>query len=246
MATIDINSNNYETNQNPNSPKLFSLKMPKNYDFSTRKTNWSLYKPFYILRSDAVWEKSKLYSYWYSEFKSNYFYNKGNYHLISDTFFYFTIQNDIHNEFDKSEIGESKEHHPKAAPLTKNGEIFTMDKVVPKQEVRRTSTFLGDSAKDMTVLCMLKFFKWMSCNDKSEYKIQMVNKNYAPELALKYDCYREIHEMHEHCIRYHFKVMFEMYYLRVNLDYYHFPNNISVQKVGTNTTRPSKARVLYY
>ena len=36
------------------------LKMPKNYDFGVRNVNWNDYKDDYILRTDAVWEKSKL------------------------------------------------------------------------------------------------------------------------------------------------------------------------------------------
>lgn len=244
MSTIDIDTDINSTTQ---APKLFDLKMPENYDFSTRKTNWKLYKPYYILRSDAVWEKAKLYSYFYSQFKSHLYFNKGNFHLISDTYFIYNILNDVNKEFDPSEIGESKEHTPVAAPYTQDGELFNWDLKLPKQEVKRTSTFLSDGAKDMTLLCMLKFFKWMSCNDKSEYKIQLVNKNFEPELALKYDCYRELHELHEHCIRYHFKIMFEMYYFKVASDYQHIPSNIANQRIGHyNTNRSSKSRVLYY
>ena len=36
------------------------LKMPKNYDFSVRNVDWKQYKDDYLLRTDAVWEKSKL------------------------------------------------------------------------------------------------------------------------------------------------------------------------------------------
>ena len=34
------------------------LKMPKNYDFSVRNVKWREYEKDYILRTDAVWEKS--------------------------------------------------------------------------------------------------------------------------------------------------------------------------------------------
>lgn len=36
------------------------LKMPKNYDFSVRNVDWRQYEKDFILRTDAVWEKSKL------------------------------------------------------------------------------------------------------------------------------------------------------------------------------------------
>ncbi len=46
------------------------LTMPENYDFSQRKVNWNNYKNDYILRTDAVWEKYKLYAYFYSVYKA--------------------------------------------------------------------------------------------------------------------------------------------------------------------------------
>jgi hypothetical protein len=46
------------------------LKMPENYDFSQRKVNWKSYEKDFLLRTDAVWEKSKLYSYFYSVYKA--------------------------------------------------------------------------------------------------------------------------------------------------------------------------------
>ena len=45
------------------------LKMPKNYDFSVRNVDWSQYEKDFILRTDAVWEKSKLLDVFYTMFK---------------------------------------------------------------------------------------------------------------------------------------------------------------------------------
>ncbi len=58
---------NAETLQNQNERPL---KMPENYDFSQRKVDWNRYKNDYLLRTDAVWEKSKLYAYFYSLYKA--------------------------------------------------------------------------------------------------------------------------------------------------------------------------------
>ena len=43
--------------------------MPKNYDFSTRGVDWRQYDKDFILRTDAVWEKSKLLDLFYSHYK---------------------------------------------------------------------------------------------------------------------------------------------------------------------------------
>lgn len=45
------------------------LKMPKSYDFSVRNVDWSQYKKDFILRTDAVWEKSKLLDVFYTNYK---------------------------------------------------------------------------------------------------------------------------------------------------------------------------------
>ena len=42
------------------------LKMPKNYDFSVRNVDWNQYKNDFILRTDAVWEKTKLLDLFYT------------------------------------------------------------------------------------------------------------------------------------------------------------------------------------
>ena len=54
------------------------LKMPKNYDFSVRNVNWASYKRDYLLRTDAVWEKSKLLDLFYTHYKSKFVYDPVN------------------------------------------------------------------------------------------------------------------------------------------------------------------------
>ena len=54
------------------------LKMPKNYDFSVRNVDWNEYKTDYLLRTDAVWEKSKLLDLFYTHYKSKFIYDSVN------------------------------------------------------------------------------------------------------------------------------------------------------------------------
>lgn len=46
------------------------LKMPKSYDFSVRNVDWRQYKKDFILRTDAAWERAKLFDVFYSQYKS--------------------------------------------------------------------------------------------------------------------------------------------------------------------------------
>lgn len=43
--------------------------MPRNYDFSVRSVDWSEYKKDFLLRTDAVWERSKLLDIFYTHYK---------------------------------------------------------------------------------------------------------------------------------------------------------------------------------
>lgn len=54
------------------------LKMPKGYDFGVRNVNWNDYKDDFILRTDAVWEKSKLLDIFYTHYKSKFIYSSVN------------------------------------------------------------------------------------------------------------------------------------------------------------------------
>lgn len=54
------------------------LKMPKDYDFSVRNVNWADYKNDYILRTDAVWERTKLLDLFYTHYKTKFVYDPAN------------------------------------------------------------------------------------------------------------------------------------------------------------------------
>ena len=61
------------------------LMMPKNYDFGVRHVNWKDYKNDYLLRTDAVWERSKLFDVFYTHYKSQIQYdNVNNKYMIAD------------------------------------------------------------------------------------------------------------------------------------------------------------------
>ena len=52
--------------------------MPKNYDWSVRNVDWTQYKEDYLLRTDAVWERSKLLDLFYTHYKSDLVYDQFN------------------------------------------------------------------------------------------------------------------------------------------------------------------------
>ena len=50
--------------------------MPKNYDFSVRNVDWRQYERDFLLRTDAVWERSKLLDLFYTHYKSQFVYDR--------------------------------------------------------------------------------------------------------------------------------------------------------------------------
>ena len=51
------------------------MKMPKNYDFSVRNVKWNEYKSDFLLRTDAIWERSKLKDIFYGNYKASFMYD---------------------------------------------------------------------------------------------------------------------------------------------------------------------------
>ena len=58
--------------------------MPKDYDFSVRNVDWRQYENDFILRTDAVWEKSKLKDLFYTLYKQFIFDNIANKYYIAN------------------------------------------------------------------------------------------------------------------------------------------------------------------
>lgn len=222
------------------------IKMPKDYDFSIRNVDWKKYQPFYVLRTDAVWEKSKLYQYFYSSYKAPLYFNKDSYFIFSDFYMYKYVLHQFKGPVTYDEIGESTKNHHKVGLYNRNtpGAIFTHDQQYVKNKPRRTSQYLGDWSKEMTLLCMIKFFNWMRCNEKSEYKLTTTGVN--DENFIKYECFEELNELKEFCINYHFRIMFECYYFRYFNDDLKFPSTQRIFRVPTYDRKPINAKKLYY
>ena len=61
------------------------LRMPKNYDFSVRNVNWKEYAKDFLLRTDAVWERTKLFDTFYTQYKSHLMFDGvNNQYMIAD------------------------------------------------------------------------------------------------------------------------------------------------------------------
>ena len=103
---------------------------------------------------------------------------------------------------------------------------------------------VGDRSKDGTFLCMLKFHKFMRCNEKSPVKFSEVNFNTGG--TGDYRCFEELNELFEFCIHYHMKILFEMYYYRVYTDHFHSMSNHRAMRKPDAFYTPEEGQKLYY
>lgn len=139
------------------------LKMPKNYDFSVRNVDWNEYKNDYILRTDAVWEKSKLLDIFHTHYKT-----KFNYDSMNNIYMYSNIRMMPVATTEPEHLEDVK---PFVGYTDIDGCIWQF-KMGPKlQNPASLSKFLADKEGDSWYLCHLTFQKFMLCQERSPVKI---------------------------------------------------------------------------
>ena len=181
------------------------LKMPKNYDFSVRNVKWSQYEKDFVLRTDAVWEKSKLYDVFYTIYKSKFLYdNFNNNYLIAN----------IRMMPMPSTEPEVLEDWTQFMGFSDIDGCVWQFKVGPMvQTPTSISRFVADKEGDSWYMCFMSFQKFMLCNDRSPIKLDeanLYNKGF-----FEYPCYDEIEGIMDHCGADLFEPLFELYRSRL-------------------------------
>lgn len=179
--------------------------MPKNYDFSVRHVNWRAYAKDFLLRTDAVWERTKLFDTFYTTYKSQFVYdNVNNKYMVTDIRMMPLPTNEA-------------EHMEDWRPFYGFNDIdgcvwqFRIGPVV--QSPTSISRFVADKEGDSWYLCFLTFQKYMLCNERSPVKVDeanLYNKGFW-----NYPCYDEVEGMLDHCGADLFEPLFELYRVRL-------------------------------
>ena len=181
------------------------LKMPKNYDFSVRNVDWNQYKNDFLLRTDAVWERSKLLDIFYVHYKSPLMYDLiNNRYMVSDLRIIPLPTNE-------------PEHMEDFVPFMGYDDIdgcVWQFRVGPKvQQPTTLSHFVSDREGDSWYLCFLTFQKFMLCNERSPVKLDeanLYNKGF-----FSYPCFDEVEHMLDICGHDLFEPLFEIYRTRL-------------------------------
>ena len=136
-------------------------KMPKNYNFDTKKKNWAEYENDFLLRTDAVWEKEQLKDY---------------FRLYSKCFYFDTVKKqysvmepeDTYTILYESWALDEMVQHPGFTPTGRTN-CFQVG-VPPRDEVHVPfATF--QQHEDSFNLCTLRFDKWFKCDQAHGFKM---------------------------------------------------------------------------
>ena len=181
------------------------LKMPKDYDFSVKNVNWENYKKDYILRTDAVWEKSKLYDFFYTSYKRRIAYEPVNQEYV--------VPDIRQMPMPSTEMEVFEDWQPFMGYSNIDGCVFQF-KIGPMlQRPTQLSKFVADKEGDTWYICYLSFQKFMICNDRSPIKLD--EANLFNRGFFNYPCYDEVEGILDACGGDLFEPMFELYRTRL-------------------------------
>ena len=179
--------------------------MPKNYDFSVRNVDWNSYKNDYLLRTDAVWEKTKLMDFFYVLYKDQVVYDRFNNN--------YTVADIRQMPMPTNEPEHLEDVKPFMGYTDIDGCVWQF-KIGPMlQTPTSLSKFIADKEGDSWYLCFMTFQKYMLCNERSPVKVDeanLYNKSF-----FDYPCYDEIDHMLDVCGPDLFEPMFELYRVRL-------------------------------
>ena len=125
------------------------LKMPKDYNFSVKNVNWDSYAKDYILRTDAVWEKTKLYDIFYTMYKSEIHYEPTNNEYV--------VPNIRMMPLPSTEVEHFEEWTPFMGFTDIDGCVWQF-KIGPMlQTPTQLSRFIADKEGDTWYICYMSF-----------------------------------------------------------------------------------------
>ena len=165
-------SNSVKKNKRP-------LKMPKDYDFGVRGVDWNQYKNDYVLRTDAVWEKSKLMEIFYTHYKSRLIYNP-----VENKY---TLTELRQNPTPVDDLSALEDQVPFHGYNDVDGCIWQFANGPVLQKPHSISKFVSDKEGDSWYLCHLAFQRFMMCQERSPVKIDEAHLNNGG--FFDYPCY---------------------------------------------------------
>lgn len=180
------------------------LKMPKDYDFSVRNVNWKDYKNDFLLRTDAVWEKSKLKDHFYAMYKIFSYDAKTNAYYVNDLR---VVPNPT------AESDHLLDWSAFTGFSTVDGLIWTVKPGPMLFGTPSFSHFVCDKEGDAWYSCFIAFQKFMRCNERSHVSLEeahLFNGGFY-----EYPCFEDVDALFTNCGPDLFEQMYELYRQRL-------------------------------
>jgi hypothetical protein len=180
------------------------MRMPKNYDFKVRNVKWGEYKTDYLLRTDAVWEKTKLMDHFYAMYKVFAYDAKTNMWYVNNLR---VVPNPT------AETDHLLDWAPFRGFSSIDGLVWTFRPGPKLFGTPSFSHFVCDKEGDAWYSCFLAFQKFMRCNEHSPVALEeahIFNGGFH-----NYPCFEDVSALFENCGPDLFEQMYEMYRQRI-------------------------------
>ena len=187
-------------------------KIPANYDFSTFGKNWSQFHKYFKLRTDAVWEKSKLLQYFHS------FYKPGFFDAIEKRYYYV-------RPMTSASVTDLKFFHDMKEPWTgwtATGATNAFETLGGRKRKQYVSEQVNYMHQDYFELCAVRFDRFSTCDLMfSDKRIDFAKR------GEEYPCYKYFYEAQFSCSDDMILFLMEAHFYRQmhNLDPKKFLNN---------------------
>ena len=163
------------------------MKYNPNYDFSNKGVDWEGYEKEVRLRTDAVWERTKLKDYFRLFFKIFYWDPK------SEKYYITLPMHQFGNGTDEWRIREHYGYNPTGKTTSFQ---FARGWEYPARSI---SVNAAETIRDRNVLCYARFRNYKKCEGNTLInKIWETDNEYGPE-KVNLACYAEMMEMMDNC-----------------------------------------------
>ena len=176
-------------------------KMPENYNFSTRNVDWSAYHPYFRLRTDAVWEKSKLFQWFRAFYKKHLYFNH------DEKQYYYVAMMDQADMIDPTtfEMNSTPYMGFSESGATRDFQMATLRR--NSEKIDSQAFALNSNTDEM---CSYKFDKWSECDVANNRDRGAIARNFQT-----YPCYEHFYEANYACSDELIQFLSEMHYYRL-------------------------------
>ena len=212
-----------------------AIKYTSNYDFSNKGIDWEDYEKDVRLRTDAVWERSRLKDYFRLFYKIFYWDPRSKEYYIT------MPQHSNHNPPDNWRFRIHRGYNP-------TGKTNSFERPHGTEYQDRTVGYsLTEGLKDKNVLCYYRFRTYKKCEGNTIYSSikEALEPDETPELV-NLACYQELMDMHHWCTQNHLNWLADLWHhMELQDDPTTFGKNNDIKMMSDEFDNPERDVLTY-